>query len=57
MDDPPLQAALERLAEADIVLVQGLPPDADYTAPALFRGGITFGHGAKANSNANDLPH
>jgi predicted ATPase len=26
----PLQAALERLAEADIVLVQGLPPDSDY---------------------------
>ena len=30
MDDAPLQAALERLAEADILLVQGLPPDADY---------------------------
>ena len=30
MDDTPLQAALERLAEADILLVQGLPPDADY---------------------------
>ena len=26
----PLQAALERLAEADILLVQGVPPDADY---------------------------
>jgi predicted ATPase len=26
----PLQAALERLAEADILLVQGLPPEADY---------------------------
>ena len=25
-----LQAALEKLAEADIVLVQGLPPDSDY---------------------------
>jgi predicted ATPase len=30
MEDTPLQAALERLAEADIVLVQGLPPDSDY---------------------------
>jgi len=30
MDDAPLQAALERLAEADIVLVQGLPPESDY---------------------------
>ena len=30
MDDAPLQAALEKLAEADIVLVQGLPPDCDY---------------------------
>jgi predicted ATPase len=30
MEDEPLQAALERLAEADILLVQGLPPDADY---------------------------
>jgi predicted ATPase/class 3 adenylate cyclase len=30
MEDAPLQAALERLAEADILLVQGLPPDADY---------------------------
>ena len=30
MDDVPLQAALERLAEADIVLVQGLPPESDY---------------------------
>ena len=28
--DVPLQAALERLAEADILLVQGVPPDADY---------------------------
>jgi class 3 adenylate cyclase len=26
----PLQAALEKLAEADILLVQGLPPDSDY---------------------------
>ena len=30
IDDAPLQAALERLAEADILLVQGLPPEADY---------------------------
>jgi class 3 adenylate cyclase/predicted ATPase len=30
MEDAPLQAALEKLAEADIVLVQGLPPDSDY---------------------------
>ena len=30
MEDAALQAALERLAEADIVLVQGLPPDSDY---------------------------
>src|SRR5262249_50233156 len=30
MEDVPLQTALERLAEADILLVQGLPPDADY---------------------------
>jgi tetratricopeptide (TPR) repeat protein len=30
MDDVPLRAALERLAEADILLVQGLPPDSDY---------------------------
>jgi class 3 adenylate cyclase/predicted ATPase len=30
MEDAPLQIALERLAEADILLVQGLPPDADY---------------------------
>src|ERR1700745_1249314 len=29
-EDVPLQTALERLAEADILLVQGLPPDADY---------------------------
>src|SRR5207344_486978 len=25
-----LQAALERLAEADVLLVQGVPPDSDY---------------------------
>ena len=30
MEDAPLQAALERLAEADILLVEGLPPDSDY---------------------------
>jgi class 3 adenylate cyclase/predicted ATPase len=30
MDDTPLQTALDQLAEADILLVQGLPPDADY---------------------------
>ena len=28
--DAPLQAALEKLADADIVLVQGLPPTSDY---------------------------
>jgi predicted ATPase len=28
--DAPLQAALEKLADADIVLVQGLPPASDY---------------------------
>ena len=30
MEDPALQAALEKLAEADIMLVQGLPPESDY---------------------------
>jgi class 3 adenylate cyclase/predicted ATPase len=30
LEDAPLQVALERLAEADILLVQGLPPDSDY---------------------------
>ncbi len=30
MEDPALQAALEQLAEADILLVQGAPPDSDY---------------------------
>ena len=30
MDDGLLQAALEKLAEADIVLVQGVPPESDY---------------------------
>ncbi len=29
-EDVPLQTALERLAEADILLVQGLPPDSEY---------------------------
>jgi hypothetical protein len=30
IEDAPLQAALEKLAEADIVLVRGLPPESDY---------------------------
>jgi tetratricopeptide (TPR) repeat protein len=30
MDDGPLQAALEKLAEADILLVQCVPPESDY---------------------------
>jgi predicted ATPase len=30
MGDAPLQAALEKLADADILLVQGLPPASDY---------------------------
>ena len=30
MEDAALQMALEKLAEADIVLVQGLPPESDY---------------------------
>jgi class 3 adenylate cyclase/predicted ATPase len=30
MEDAALQAALERLAEADILLVQGLPPESEY---------------------------
>ena len=30
MEDTPLQMALERLAEADILLVQGMPPESDY---------------------------
>ena len=30
MEDAPLQAGLERLAEADILLVQGVPPKSDY---------------------------
>jgi class 3 adenylate cyclase/predicted ATPase len=30
IEDAPLQAALEKLAEADILLVQGAPPESDY---------------------------
>ena len=30
IDEASLQAALDRLAEADILLVQGVPPDSDY---------------------------
>jgi predicted ATPase len=30
MEDAALQAAVEQLAEADILLVQGVPPDSDY---------------------------
>jgi predicted ATPase len=30
MEDAALHAALERLADADIVLVQGLPPESEY---------------------------
>ena len=30
MDEAPLQQALERLAEADVLLVEGLPPEAEY---------------------------
>ena len=30
MEDAPLQAALDRLADADILLVQGLPPESEY---------------------------
>jgi hypothetical protein len=30
MEDGPSQSALERLAEADILLVQGLPPESEY---------------------------
>ncbi len=30
MEDAPLQAALEKLADADTLLVQGLPPESDY---------------------------
>ena len=30
MENTPLQTALDRLADADILLVQGMPPDSDY---------------------------
>jgi predicted ATPase len=30
MDDAPLQVALEKLAEADILLVEGMPPESEY---------------------------
>jgi hypothetical protein len=30
IEDASLQSALDRLAEANILLVQGLPPEADY---------------------------
>jgi hypothetical protein len=30
MEDVPLQMALEKLAEADILLVQGLQPESEY---------------------------
>jgi predicted ATPase len=30
VEDAPLQTALDRLTDADILLVQGVPPDADY---------------------------
>src|SRR5262249_4972273 len=30
MEDKSLQTALERLAEADMILVQGLPPESEY---------------------------
>ena len=30
LEDAPLQVALEKLADADILLVQGLPPESDY---------------------------
>ena len=35
MEDAPLQAALERLADADILLVQGLPHQSDYLFPQI----------------------
>jgi predicted ATPase len=46
MEDTALQAALEQLADADILLVQGLPPDSDYRfyAEVLGSEGIR-GHG------------
>ena len=39
MDDTPLQAALDRLADADILLVQGLPPDAGLSLQARAHSG------------------
>jgi predicted ATPase len=30
LEDAPLQTALERLAEADILLMQGVPPESEY---------------------------
>src|SRR5262249_26084365 len=30
LDDRPLQAALEKLAETDILLVEGMPPESEY---------------------------
>jgi hypothetical protein len=57
MEDAPLQKAPERLAEADIVLVQGLPPDADYfrRAPkcgARTRAGTSCQRSAHTRPNA-----
>ena len=34
VDDTALQTTLERLAEADILLVQGLPPESEYSFQA-----------------------
>ena len=39
MEEAPLQSALERLAEADILLVQGLPPDAGISLQARAHSG------------------
>jgi hypothetical protein len=33
VEDAALQAALDQLTEADILLVQGMPPDSEYTIP------------------------
>src|SRR6516165_12287561 len=38
MEDAALQAALEQLAEADILLVQGFPPDCDYRFKHAYSG-------------------
>jgi class 3 adenylate cyclase len=66
MEDAPLQAALERLAEADILLVQGLPPDSDYrfkthsfrTRPTKIcsRAGVRFCTGASRRFCATASP-